>query len=83
MRARRTVPRLLKALASVLLAGAAVAITPAAGGSVWKRMPSASPGGSPRDDLLNGVTSISSSNAWAVGYYDNGTALRTLATRCC
>jgi hypothetical protein len=45
-------------------------------GTSWARVPSPSPG---RDFLdLNGVVSISSTNAWAVGYYDFSGNWKTL-----
>ncbi len=46
-------------------------------GTAWKQVPSPNPGGS-HTNLLNGVTATSAANAWAVGYYFNGTANRTL-----
>jgi hypothetical protein len=36
------------------------------------------PGGPSRPDVLNGVTVLSATNAWAVGIYNNGLADRTL-----
>src|SRR5712691_9148193 len=36
------------------------------------------PGGLSKPDILNGVTVLSSTNAWAVGSYFNGVADRTL-----
>jgi len=46
-------------------------------GRSWKQVPSPSPGGV-HDSYLFGVTAISSSSAWAVGGYSNGTAEQTL-----
>jgi hypothetical protein len=39
----------------------------------WKRVPSPSPGSVSND--RHGVTAISASNIWAVGYYLDGTAI--------
>jgi hypothetical protein len=51
-------------------------------GSSWKRVPSPNPGpnpsGSNNDNFLDGVAAASSSNAWAVGHYFNGSATQTL-----
>jgi hypothetical protein len=47
-------------------------------GTTWKRVASPSPGGSNHANWLYGVAAISSSNAWAVGDFDNGTTLQTL-----
>ena len=46
-------------------------------------MTSPNPGGSSHGNYLSGVAATSSTNAWAVGNYYNGTAYRTLATHCC
>jgi len=46
-------------------------------GRSWKQVPSPSPGGT-HDSYLFGVTALSSSNAWAVGGYVNGTTEQTL-----
>jgi len=46
-------------------------------GRSWKQVPSPSPGGT-HDSYLFGVTALSSSNAWAVGGYVNGTVEQTL-----
>ncbi|HXJ67007.1 MAG TPA: hypothetical protein VNN79_24900 [Actinomycetota bacterium] len=46
-------------------------------GSVWTFVPSPTIG-TEHDDLLNGVAVTSKSNAWAVGNFDNGSALQTL-----
>jgi hypothetical protein len=46
-------------------------------GRRWKVQPSPNPGGAHEDELL-GVAATSSTNAWAVGYYYNGTATETL-----
>jgi hypothetical protein len=52
-------------------------------GKAWKLEPSPNPGGSSHDNVLNGVTATSSSNAVAVGYYTNpGTGIdQTLVER--
>ncbi len=50
-------------------------------GTIWAQLPSPNPGGSTRHNLLQGVTAISASNAWAVGDYSNGTAYQTLIAR--
>jgi hypothetical protein len=47
-------------------------------GRAWKQVTSPNPGGSSNDNFLRGVTAASSTNAWAVGDYFNGTAYRTL-----
>ncbi len=52
-------------------------------GTSWTKLPSPNPGGSSYSDLLHGVAATSTSNAWAVGDYDNGTASRTLVAHCC
>jgi len=41
-------------------------------GKSWRRVASPSPGGSSGVSLLEAVTAVSSSNAWAVGYYQVG-----------
>src|SRR6266568_4669591 len=46
-------------------------------GTAWTHVSSPSPGGS-NGNLLSGVAGLSSSNAWAVGSYSNGTAQQTL-----
>jgi hypothetical protein len=38
-------------------------------GSYWKRVASPDPGGTSRDNTLNGVAAIAGGDAWAVGYY--------------
>jgi hypothetical protein len=48
-------------------------------GTAWTVQPSPNPGGSGNPNWLGGVTAISATNAWAVGYYYNGTTKRTLA----
>jgi len=48
-------------------------------GLAWKRVPSPNPGGTNETDLL-GVAAVSTSDAWAVGYYGNGSAYQTLAS---
>ncbi len=47
-------------------------------GTTWKRVASPNPGGSSRDNVLAAVAATSASNAWAVGYYSNGTANQSL-----
>jgi hypothetical protein len=46
-------------------------------GSTWKQVTTPSPGAG-HDNFLQGVTVVSASNVWAVGYYDNGTVRRSL-----
>ncbi len=46
-------------------------------GSAWQVQPSPDPGGSTSSSCLDAVAATSSTNAWAVGYYDNG-GLKTL-----
>jgi hypothetical protein len=45
-------------------------------GRVWKRVPSPSPGTDGQD--LKSITAVSSSNAWAVGYYRVGDRIKSL-----
>ena len=52
-------------------------------GTAWKHVTSPNPGGTSHYNYLRGVAATSSTNAWAVGDYSNGTAYRTLATHCC
>ena len=48
-------------------------------GTAWSRVPSPNPGGSVNDNVLSGVAATSSSNAWAVGWYErSGTPPQTL-----
>jgi hypothetical protein len=47
-------------------------------GIAWAQQAGASPGGSANINDLDGVSATSSSNAWAVGAYSNGTADQTL-----
>ena len=47
-------------------------------GTAWKVERSSDPGGSTNDSELSGVAATSSHNAWAVGYYYNGTADQTM-----
>jgi hypothetical protein len=47
-------------------------------GSTWKQVPTANPSGQTHGNLLLGVTALSASNAWAVGYTDTGTTWKTL-----
>src|SRR5580698_6796033 len=41
-------------------------------GQAWKIAPSPNPGGSAADNSLHGVTAVSPTDAWAVGYYSRG-----------
>jgi len=41
-------------------------------GSAWKQVPSPNPGGPTRDQELTSVASVSAKDAWAVGFYYNG-----------
>ena len=45
-------------------------------GTAWKRVPSPSPGTTGQD--LKSISATSSSNAWAVGWYDVGTTTKSL-----
>ncbi len=47
-------------------------------GTTWGQVTSPNPGGITHDNILVGVDVASASDAWAVGYYDNGTADQTL-----
>jgi hypothetical protein len=47
-------------------------------GNAWRVQQSEDPGGSSEDNELSGVAATSSTNAWAVGDYYNGTTNRTL-----
>jgi hypothetical protein len=47
-------------------------------GKTWKVQPSLNPGGPANPNDLSGVAATSSTNAWAVGSYFNGTATQTL-----
>ncbi len=48
-------------------------------GSTWSQVPSPNPGGAATNQTnLYGVEATSPSDAWAVGYYDDGTSYRTL-----
>jgi hypothetical protein len=49
-------------------------------GKAWKQVPSASPRDA-KESLLNSVAATGSSSAWAVGYYNSGSAIRTLIER--
>jgi hypothetical protein len=44
---------------------------------------SPNPGGSSDGNFLDAVAATSSTNAWAVGDYFNGTEYQTLASHCC
>lgn len=58
--------------------GTLLSLTARWNGSGWSRLPSPSPGGSGAVSALTGVSTLSRSDAWAVGYY--GTfGLQTLA----
>lgn len=50
-------------------------------GKKWKVQTSPNPGGSRSGDYLSGVAASSSTNAWAVGYYYDGTSYHTLIER--
>jgi hypothetical protein len=52
-------------------------------GTSWKRVPSPNPGSaSPTfDNYLSGVSATSSTNVWAVGFYEDGTATQALVLR--
>jgi hypothetical protein len=52
-------------------------------GTAWRRVASPNPAGSSNDNELDDVAATSSSNAWMVGSYYNGTAFQTLAIHCC
>jgi hypothetical protein len=45
-------------------------------GAAWRQVASPNPGGARRDDRLTSVTSISASDVWAVGYYQDATSAR-------
>ena len=47
-------------------------------GKAWKVQKSPDPGGSSEHNFLQSVAATSATNAWAVGYYYNGTAYQTL-----
>jgi hypothetical protein len=47
-------------------------------GGSWKRVPSVSPAGPTKFNVLQAVAIVSASNAWAVGLYDIGAGFRTL-----
>jgi hypothetical protein len=47
-------------------------------GTAWKHVASPDPAGSGTTNQLNGVSAVSGSSAWAVGYDDNASAPRTL-----
>jgi hypothetical protein len=51
-------------------------------GAAWGSVPPAPPGGDGYDPMLNGVTTLSTDDAWLVGtYYNGNSALLTLAER--
>ena len=52
-------------------------------GAAWSHVASPNPGGSSNDHVLFGVAGTSPTNIWAVGNYNNGTAVQTLALHCC
>jgi hypothetical protein len=47
-------------------------------GKGWKKQKSQDPGGSNHDNVLTGIAAVSANNAWAVGYYSDGTTTHTL-----
>jgi hypothetical protein len=47
-------------------------------GTAWTKVASPNPGGSANHNILTSVAAVSGSNAWAVGFYNNGTTNRTL-----
>ena len=47
-------------------------------GTAWKIVSSPNPLGPSHDNVLDGVTATSATNAWAVGWYTSGTASGTL-----
>src|SRR5262249_29174297 len=47
-------------------------------GIAWKRVGSKNPGGMSRFNGLEGVAATSTTDAWAVGNYDDGTGIKTL-----
>ena len=47
-------------------------------GKAWTMQDSPNPGGLTGDNYLLSVTGVSASDAWAVGYYDNGSSQQTL-----
>src|SRR5262249_49954960 len=47
-------------------------------GTSWTKSASINPGGAGVTNELNGVTALSSGDAWAVGTYPDGTGFRTL-----
>jgi hypothetical protein len=49
-------------------------------GMAWRRVPGASPRDA-KESLLNSVAATGPSSAWAVGYYNNGSAIKTLIER--
>jgi hypothetical protein len=80
MDARTFSTRICSALAASLLAGALAGIVP--GGGALAATCTATgvqpPNVGIHDNSLTGVAALSSCNAWAVGYYSNGTADQTL-----
>ena len=52
-------------------------------GKAWKKAASPNPGSTAASNFLFGVAAASSGAAWAVGVYNNGTAIRALAVHCC
>src|SRR5262249_42184477 len=47
-------------------------------GSNWSQVSSPNPGGSNHDNALAAIDVASATDAWAVGFYDNGTVDQTL-----
>ena len=73
------------AVAPLLMAGAMSAIGPAGASAsacaAWTVVRPPDPGGTTRDNVLQGVVTLSSRAAWAAGYYFNGIAAQTLVER--
>jgi len=51
-------------------------------GTAWRRVPTPSPGGPGNTSTFWGVAGTNCGNAWAVGYYSNGTGNTALALYC-
>lgn len=51
-------------------------------GTAWRRVPTPSPGGPGNTSTFWGVAGTNCGNAWAVGYYSNGTGNTALALHC-
>jgi hypothetical protein len=52
-------------------------------GTAWSLQPSPNPGHASLSDYLDGVAATSSTNAWAVGDYYNGSIYQPLVLHCC